>query len=84
MLQSVVRFGKFLFKGWMAFAHALGWVNTRILLIVFFFLVITPVAVVLRLLGKDPISWRLEPEAETYWKPKEQEPFDPRSYLRQF
>ena len=84
MIHAIVRFGKLLFKGWMAFAHVLGWVNTRILLVVFFFLVITPVAVVARLLGKDLISQRLEPEAETYWKPKEQGPFDPQSYLRQF
>ena len=38
MIQAIVRFGKLLFKGWMAFAHALGWVNTRILLVLFFFL----------------------------------------------
>ena len=33
MIQAIVRFGKLLFKGWMAFANALGWVNTRILLV---------------------------------------------------
>ena len=84
MIQAIVRFGKFLFKGWMAFAHALGWVNTRILLVLFFFVVITPAAVVMRLFGKDLLSLRLEPGAETYWKPKEQSPLDPQSYLRQF
>jgi hypothetical protein len=50
----------------------------------FFFVVITPVAVVMRLFGKDLLSRRLEAGAETYWKPKEQSPLDPQSYLRQF
>ena len=84
MIQAIVRFGKLLFKGWMAFANALGWVNTRILLVLVFFVVITPVAVVMRLFGKDLLSQRLEPGTETYWKPKAQSPLDPQSYLRQF
>ena len=84
MIQAIVRFGKLLFKGWMAFANVLAWVNTRILLVLFFFVVITPVAVVMRLFGKDLLSQRLEPGTETYWKPKAQSPLDPQSYLRQF
>ena len=84
MIQAIVRFGKLLFKGWMAFANVLARVNTRILLVLFFFVVITPVAVVMRLFGKDLLSQRLEPGTETYWKPKAQSPLDPQSYLRQF
>ena len=84
MIQAIVRFGNLLFKGWMAFANALGWVNTRILLVLVFFVVITPGAIVMRLFGKDLLSQRLEPGTETYWKPKAQSPLDPQSYLRQF
>ncbi|MFQ5913810.1 MAG: SxtJ family membrane protein [Nitrospinota bacterium] len=68
----------------MIFARAVGWVNTRILLVIFFFLVITPTAVVARLFGKDLLSQRLDPDAESYWIPRKAEPFDPKSYLRQF
>lgn len=35
--------------------HALGWLNTRILLTVIFFLLFSPIALVRRLLGKDPL-----------------------------
>ncbi|MFQ5692756.1 MAG: SxtJ family membrane protein [Nitrospinota bacterium] len=83
-MQGIVRFFKLLYKGWMVFAHALGWVNTRILLVLFFFFVITPAAILARLMGKDLLSQRLDPGAETYWVPKEGEAFDPKSYLRQF
>jgi Saxitoxin biosynthesis operon protein SxtJ len=48
---------------WWALAGVLGWVNARILLSLLFFLVLTPVSLVWRLTGKDPLarrraSWR--------------------------
>ena len=39
---------KTLFKGWMALAHLLGYVNTRILVTLVFFLLITPVGLLKR------------------------------------
>jgi hypothetical protein len=36
-------------------AQAIGWVNTRILLTVFFAVVLTPVGVVMRLFGRNPL-----------------------------
>ena len=43
---------------WWAMAAALGWVNARVLLSILFFLVLTPVSLVWRLTGKDPLSRR--------------------------
>ncbi len=54
---------------WMAFAHALGYVNSRILLSVIFFVVVTPIAVALRLLRRRPIdlAWRSVDASASYW-----------------
>ncbi len=60
-----------LFYAWMTMALALGFVMTRVLLTVFFFLVLTPVALVFRLIGKDPLHRRLDREAESYWIEKQ-------------
>jgi hypothetical protein len=38
-------------KGWMALGHVLGWINTRIILGVVFFLIVTPIGMVRRWLG---------------------------------
>src|SRR5258708_38009382 len=38
---------------WMRFARALGWVNSRILLSLLFFVVITPYSALQRLVGRD-------------------------------
>lgn len=46
--------------GWWRFAKALGYVNARILLTVLFGLVLTPLGLLWRLTGKDPLTRRRE------------------------
>jgi hypothetical protein len=60
-----------------------GFVMSHVLLALVFYLVLTPVALVMRLLGRDTLSRRFEPEAESYWQPAET-PTDPKRYFRQF
>ena len=43
---------------WWRFARALGWVNARVLLSAFFFLVLTPLGLAMRLGGWDPMQRR--------------------------
>lgn len=51
---------------WMKLGHALGWINTRIILGLVFFVMFAPVALVLRVFGKDPLKRRLDDEAGSY------------------
>jgi len=53
-------------RGWMAVGHVLGWINTRIIMAVIFFLVVTPMGWMMRVLGRDPMHRRFEPNAESY------------------
>ena len=43
------------YKGWMKFGAVLGFVNTRIILGLFFFLILAPIGLVMRLFGYDPM-----------------------------
>lgn len=54
------------YKGWMALGHVLGWVNTRIILGMIFYLIVTPTGLFRRWLGKDPMGRRLRPDLESY------------------
>ena len=54
------------YRGWMVLGHALGWINTRILLSLVFYLVVTPMGFVMRLLGKDPMRRRFDANAASY------------------
>lgn len=54
------------FRIWMKIGHVLGWINTRILLGVIFYGLITPMGLVMRLFGKDSMHRTLAPEANSY------------------
>ena len=54
------------YKGWMAVGHVLGWINTRIILGAVFYIIVTPIGIVRRWLGKDPMGRRLQPDLDTY------------------
>jgi hypothetical protein len=53
-------------KGWMFVGHILGWINTRIILGLVFYVVVTPIGIIRRMLGKDPMGRQIKPELETY------------------
>jgi saxitoxin biosynthesis operon SxtJ-like protein len=71
-------------RAWMAFARALGRVNTGILLGLFFFLVLTPIGLILRLFGKDLLDQRMDRTAKTYWVKRETVPVEKSRYERLF
>lgn len=71
-----------LYKGWMKFGHALGWINARIILGLVFFVLVTPTGLVMRLFGKDPLRMRTKKSA-SYWIRRDK-PIDPQSLRNQF
>lgn len=71
-------------KTWMTLAILLGWVVTRIILIVLFYLVVTPTGILMRLLGKNPLDLKFSDRTDSYWIPKKQLDFERKNYERQF
>lgn len=70
---------------WWTAARALGWVNSRILLSLFFFLVVTPVGVIRRWMGHNPLLPPGEPgERKTGWTPYTARRDDPHHYEHLF
>lgn len=63
--------------GWLKVAHAIGRTITTIILTLAYFLVITPSAWLKRLFGGRPLPLKPDPEADTYWVPRE-EPVQPK------
>ncbi len=53
-------------KGWMWVGHILGWINTRILLSIVFYALVTPIGLVLRLMGKDTMRQTFAESSTTY------------------
>ncbi len=44
------------YKAWMKLGYLLGWVNSRIILGIIFFIILLPIAIVMRLFGYDPLK----------------------------
>ena len=59
---------------WMKLGHVLGWVNTRIILGLLFFVMFAPLALLFRLFGRDPLARRLDKSATTYRVASEKPP----------
>jgi hypothetical protein len=77
------RLVKPIFVTWMVLAFPIGWALSWVLLGLVFFGVITPVALVLRLLGHDPLALARVQETTTYWRPKPAV-VDVRRYFRRY
>ncbi len=75
--------GKSLFAAWMRFAHLLAIVNTTIILTLVYFLLIGPIALIMRIIRNDPLERRMK-GVETFWRPKESVPHSLEEVRRQF
>ena len=66
---------------WWRVAQTVGWVNTRVLLTLFFASVLTPVGVAMRLFGRNPLRGA---DAQTNWTPYPARRRDARHYEHLF
>ena len=61
----------------------IGFVLSHVIMVTLFYLVIAPIGLILRVLGRDPLSRKLDPSASSYWVDVRRE--RPReSYFKQF
>ena len=54
------------YRAWMAAGEVLAWINTRIILSVIFYGLMTPMGVIMRRFGGDPMRRRFEPDVASY------------------
>jgi len=67
---------------WLYAAYPIGFVVSHVVLGLIFYVVLTPVGLVMKLVGYDPLQRRLR-TSRTYWIPCEPVA-DPKQYFRQF
>jgi hypothetical protein len=70
------------FMAAMAITRPIGHVIGLIMLAIIYYGLLTPLAIVFRLMGRDNLA-RRRPNTASYWSAKPQQS-DPRSYLRQY
>ncbi len=59
------------YQVWMRIGLVLGWVNTRLILGIVFYGLLMPMAMIMRLLNRDPMARKLEVNLSTYRLPSQ-------------
>ena len=75
---------KYVYISWMALAFTLGFVMSNLILVLFFFLLVTPIGLIARLFRKDFLARRWDKKAASYWIECAREMKTAESYERQF
>lgn len=74
---------RWLFVGWMILAFPVGWLVSLLMLLLMYYLVLTPVALLFRLRGRDLLQRKPPAGQSSFWLPKET-PRDVRRYFCQY
>jgi hypothetical protein len=77
------RFMRLVYLAMIYATYPIGFVMSHVLLGVVYFVVITLIGALMRLLGKDPMNRNLDPSVGTYWIDKEPDS-DTDRYFRQY
>ncbi|NIN00427.1 MAG: hypothetical protein GTO24_20810 [candidate division Zixibacteria bacterium] len=72
------------YRVWMAFAAIMGWIMTRVVLGMLFYLVLTPIGLAFRLFRRDILSQKSDRDSQSYWIPRTWKEFDRKKYEYQF
>lgn len=72
-----------LYLGWVYAAYPVGWVISHLILGLTYYGVLTPIGLIMRLAGHDPMKRQLDRSADTYWSPHTPAE-DTSRYFRQF
>jgi len=71
------------YVGWMIVCSPIGWLVSYVLLGIVYYGVVTPLALVMRLRGRDPLDRTFDRQAPTYWKERTKKR-EPKSYFDTF
>ena len=69
---------------WMTLAILIGWFMTRLIIIILFYLVVTPIGLLARFFGKDFLDTKFNRNVDSYWVSKKTINFNKRNYENQF
>lgn len=71
-------------KIWMILAVLLGFIMTRLILLILFYLILTPIGIMARIFGKDFLDLKLVKDQDSYWNRRESGKYEKLDTERQF
>ena len=80
---AVPQWLRFVYLTWMLAAFPIGWLVSHAVLAAVYYGVVTPVGLLLRAFGRDPMCRKWERERPSYWEPRTSRG-DVQNYFKQF
>jgi hypothetical protein len=80
----VPSFMRLVFVGMSYLAWPIGFVVSHVVLAAVYYLVFTPVGLIMRLVGYDSMKRRFDPAADSYWVARDPAQSEAKRYFRQF
>jgi len=71
-------------KVWMIFSLILGWIMTRVILSVLYYIILTPIGIIAKISGKHFLDVKIDKTRNTYWEKRKKVEINPADYDRQF
>ena len=71
-------------KTWMSIAVLIGWLVTRVILILLFYIVVTPISFLGKLFGKEFLDLKFNRNTDSYWVLREVSKSETKNYENQF
>jgi hypothetical protein len=72
------------YKGWITLSLILGFLMSHLILSLMYYLLFTPIGIVMRMLGKDFLSKQFDKNGKTYWIKSEQKLYGKKRYEKMF
>ena len=69
---------------WMIFATILGWIMTRVILSLLFYIIVTPIGLIPRFFGKQFLELKWDKSKESYWNYRTIKHLKMEDYEKQF
>ncbi len=71
-------------KTWMILAVLMGWIMTKVILFIAFFMIFMPINLILKILKKKIFDFGIKSDQKSYWIPRDQPEFSKASLEKQF
>jgi hypothetical protein len=81
ILPSVL---KPVYKVWMALSVVMGFIMTKVIMVIIFYLIVTPIGLIASITGKEFLDMKIDKSAESYWIVREKTQKVKADYERQF
>ena len=71
-------------KIWMGFSIVIGFFVSRLIILILFYAVLTPIGLTMRLFGKDMLDQKIDKNCKSYWCERSVEIKDNKTYENQY